>query len=76
MLQKLANYAAFITSEGFAEQFGGPTLQNTTIVVHIHSGSAHEVFQLLEAWRPNAWAVNAGFRVETVQAAEPPSPDS
>ena len=70
LLQKLGHYALFIASEGYAEQFGRPTPQNTTIVVNIHSGSAPEVFQLLEAWRPSAWAADVGFRIELLEAAE------
>lgn len=64
LLQKLANYAAFICSDDYAEQVGEPRPENTTIVVNIHGGSDPEIFQLLEAWRPDALAAHAGFRVE------------
>ena len=70
LLRKLANYAAFVGAADFAEQFGKPTPESTTIVVNIHVGSAPEIFRTLEAWRPNALVARASFRVELLQPGE------
>jgi len=53
LMRKLDSYLGFIASEEFAAECGAPTLQNTTISVHIHPDSDIEVFQLLE--RCHGW---------------------
>lgn len=70
LLQKLGNYAAYIGSSEYADQFGRPTPENTTIVVNIHPGSSPKVFELLELWRPHAVAAHANLRIELLEVGE------
>ena len=70
LVRKLNNYIEFIGSKGYAQQFGVPTPENTAIVVNIHTGSAPEVFHLLEQCQPRVQASNASLSFETIDVTE------
>lgn len=56
LLSKIEGYLGYIQSVHFREECGPPSVENTTIVVHVHSQSGQEVFDLLH--QNSAWVAS------------------
>ena len=65
LFTKIDGYLNYLASEHFREECGPPSPASTRIVVRIHSGSAHDIFALLEDAAPWVQERNARLEIRT-----------
>lgn len=62
ILDKLQNYLGFIRSPEFSAQVRNPSIENTSVIIDLHTGSAPGVRDLLE--RCVGWVADYQARLE------------
>lgn len=70
LLHKIEGYLGHIQSDGFKQQAGQPTPENTNIVVNIHSESCQEAYSLLEKSREWVRGNGASLKVVNLDASD------